>query len=128
MSRAATLIGVVLLTCGGCTKTHRFDLEVIVTDEVDGSPIAGVELYRNMWGEKSDPKTAETVLRTDDSGRASESFTVTDAAFSAGKPMWLLRIFKEGYDSQIVEFKPRAAPVDTRTRLDVEIKLRREKR
>jgi|SoiMethySBSTD1v2_1073268.scaffolds.fasta_scaffold5075099_1 hypothetical protein len=127
MSRAAVVIGLVLFTCGGCAKSYRFDLEVTVTDEADGSPIVGVTLHRNMWGEKTDPKTAETVLLTDDSGRASESFTVTDAAFSAGKPMWLLRVFKEGYESQIIEFKPRAAPVDSQTRQEIAVRLRRGK-
>jgi hypothetical protein len=128
MSRAAEFAGAVLIACTGCGKTYQFDLDVTVADEATGFLVAGATLYRNMWGEKTDPKTNEPVLRTDDSGRASDSFTVAEAAFSAGKPTWLLRVFKDGYEPQIVEFKPRAAPLDTRTRLEVAIKLRREKR
>jgi hypothetical protein len=66
------------------------------------------------------------ILRTDAAGRVTDSFAVTDAAFSAGKPTWLLRVFKEGYEPEIVEFKPRVAPTETRTRLEVPIKLRRK--
>jgi hypothetical protein len=127
MTRAATLFGA-LLVLTGCGKTYRFDLEVTVTSEADGSPIEGATLYRNMWGEKTDPKTEEVVLRTDGAGRAADSFTATDSSFSAGKPMWLLRVFKEGYEPQIVEFKPRLAPVDSRTRLEVPVKLQRLQR
>jgi hypothetical protein len=127
MPRAAKLLGalmIALIFFTGCGKTYRFDLEATVIDEATGAPIEAATLYRNMWGEKTDPKMEETMLRTDGSGRAAESFTVTDAAFSAGKPMWLLRVFKEGYEPQFVEFKPRVAPVDSRTRLEVPIKLR----
>jgi len=123
MTRAATLFGALLILTG-CGKTYRFDLEATVTSEADDSPIEGATIHRNMWGEKSDPKTEEEILRTDGAGRATDSFTATDSSFSAGKPMWLLRVFKEGYEPQIVEFKPRLAPVDSRTRLEVPVKLR----
>jgi hypothetical protein len=123
MTRAATLLGV-LLVLTGCGKTYRFDLEATVTSEADDSPIEGATLYRNMWGEKTDPKTEEVELRTDGAGRAVDSFTATDSSFSAGKPVWLLRVFKEGYEPQIVEFKPRLAPAHSRTRLEVAVKLR----
>lgn len=123
MTRAAALLGALIILTG-CGKSYRFDLEATVISEADDSPIEGATIHRNMWGEKTDPKTEEVVLRTDGAGRAMDSFTATDSSFSAGKPMWLLRVFKEGYEPQIVEFKPRLAPVDSRTRLEVPIKLR----
>lgn len=127
MSRIAALSAAVLIGLSGCGRTYQFELEATVTSEADGTLIAGATIHRNMWGEKSDPKTEEVVLRTDSAGRAVDSFAVTDAAFSAGKPMWLLRVFKEGYEPEIVEIKPRVAPAGSRTRLEVPVKLRRVK-
>jgi hypothetical protein len=126
MPRTAALLAVVLVGLLGCGRTYHFELEATVTSEADGTPIAGATIHRNMWGEKSDPKTEELILRTDAAGRASDSFAVTDAAFGAGKPMWLLRVSKEGYEPEIVEFKPRVAPTESRTRLEVPVKLRRK--
>ena len=99
-----------------------------MTSSADGSPLEGVAIHRNMWGEKTDPKTAETILLTDAAGRAAEEFTVSDTAFSAGKPTWYLRVFKEGFEPAIVEIKPDKVPREARTRLDVPIKLRPARR
>ena len=85
MPRIAALSAAVLIGLSGCGKTYQFELEATVTSEADGTPIAGATIHRNMWGEKSDPKTEEVVLRTDAAGRAVDSFAVTDAAFSAGQ-------------------------------------------
>ena len=88
------------------------------------APVEGVTIHRNMWGERTDPKTAETVFHTDGAGRGTESFTVSDAAFGSGKPTWLLRLSKDGFESATVEFKPEKAPTVAHTRLEVNVELK----
>ena len=80
-----------------------------------------------MGGEER-PEESETILRSDAAGRAAEGFTVTDTAFSSGKPTRYLRVTKEGFETEIVEIRPTKAPTETSTRLDVPIKLRPVKR
>jgi hypothetical protein len=128
MRRAAFIAGVLVFALTGCGKTYKFDLAVTVTNDADGSPIAGATIHRNMWGEKSDPKTPETVLRTDAAGQVSEQLSVSDTAFGAGKPTWYLRVSRDGFEPEIVEFKPAKPPADAHTRLEVPIKLRPVKR
>jgi hypothetical protein len=128
MRRAAVVTVVLLFALAGCGKTYTFDLAVSVTNDADGSPVEGATIRRNMWGEKSDPKTPEAVLRTDASGRASEQFTVSGTAFGAGKPTWYLRVSGDGFEPQIVEFKPAQPPADAHTRLEVPVKLRPARR
>jgi hypothetical protein len=123
MSRVLAIALVILFGAGGCGRVYRFDLEVIVTNDTDGSPVAGATIHRNMWGEKTDPKTPETVIVTDASGRAGEQFSVPDSAFSSGKPTWYLRVSKEGFRTEAVEFKPTKLPADGSARLEVPIKL-----
>jgi hypothetical protein len=128
MARAVVVSLALVLGVVGCGRTYQFELDVAVTSAVDGSPIEGVAIHRNMWGEKTDPKTAETILHTDAAGRAAETFTVSDIAFSAGKPTWYLRVSREGFEPEIIEIKPAKVPTENRTRLDVPIQLRPAKR
>lgn len=121
--RAAALL-VLLPALAGCTRTYTFDLEVTVVNEADGTPVPGATVRRNMWGEKTDPKTPESELVTDASGRAAESFSVPSTAFSSGKPTWYLRVSREGFEPQIVEFKPAKVPRESHTRLEVPVPLR----
>src|SRR5689334_13601251 len=118
MPRAAVASLVLLLGVVGCSRSYQFELAVTVTSAADDSPIEGAVIRRNMWGEKTDPKTAETILHTDAAGRATETFAVSDTAFSAGKPTWYLRVSKEGFEPQIVEIKPAKVPIEARTQLD----------
>jgi hypothetical protein len=128
MPRAVVISLALVLGAGGCGRSYQFELAVTVTSVPDGSPIEGAVIHRNMWGEKTDPKMTETVLHTDAAGRAAEEFTVSDTAFSAGKPTWYLRVSKEGFEPEIVEIKPTKVPMEPRTRLDVPIQLRPIKR
>jgi hypothetical protein len=123
MSRAPMIALVIVFGAVGCGKVYRFDLEVTVTNDADGSPVEGATIHRNMWGEKTDPKTPETIIVTDAAGRASEQFTVPASAFSSGKPTWYLRVSKEGFRTETVEFKPTKLPADGSARLEVPIKL-----
>jgi hypothetical protein len=128
MARAVVVSLVLMFGVVGCSRSYQFELDVAVTNAVDGSPIEGAAIHRNMWGEKTDPKTAETIFHTDATGRAAETFTVSDTAFSAGKPTWYLRVSREGFEPEIVEIKPAKVPTENRTRLDVPIQLRPAKR
>jgi hypothetical protein len=124
MLRAIAVPLALLFATMGCSRTYQFELEVQVTSTTDHSPIEGAAIHRNMWGEKTDPKTPETVIHTDSAGRAAEAFSVTDGAFRAGKPTWYLRVFKDGFEPEIVEIKPAKPPAGPLTRLDIPIKLR----
>ena len=128
MPRAVFVSLVLLFGVAGCGRSYQFDLVVTVVDSANGSPIEGAAIHRNMWGEKSDPKTAEVILLSDAAGRAVDRFSVTDVAFSAGKPTWYLRVMKEGYETEIVEFKPSQPPTETSIYLEVPVKLRPIKR
>ena len=122
--RAAVLVIALALAGGGCSRTYSFNYVATVTNEADGTPIAGATIRRNMWGEKSDPKTAETIVETDAAGQATEEFSVPAAAFGAGRPTWYLRVSKDGFEPAIVEIKPTQPPSEAHTQLDVPIKLR----
>ena len=124
MPRTLLVSLALLFTAGGCSRTYQFKVEVAVTNAADGSPIEGAAVHRNMWGEKTDPKTLETVVHTHSDGRASEAFSVTDGAFRSGKPTWYLRVFKDGFEPEIVEIKPAKLPTGPLTLLEVPIKLR----
>jgi hypothetical protein len=123
MRRIATF-SFVLLCATGCRQSHQFELVVIVVNATNGSPVEGVTIHRNMWGERTDPKTAETVFHTDGTGRGTESFPVSDTAFGSGKPTWLLRLSKDGFEPATVEFKPAKAPTVAHTRLEVNVELK----
>jgi hypothetical protein len=123
MSRALAIALAILFGAVGCSRVYQFDLEVTVTSDADGSPIEGATIHRNMWGEKPDPKTPETVIVTDAAGRAGEQLSVPASAFSSGKPTWYLRVSKEGFRTEAVEFKPTKLPADGSARLEVPIKL-----
>jgi hypothetical protein len=128
MPRAVFVSFGILIGVAGCGRSYQFDLVVTVVNSADGVPIEGAAIHRNMWGEKSDPKTAEVILLSDTAGRAVDRFTVTDTAFSAGKPTWYLRVMKEGFETEIVEFKPSKPPAETSIHLEVPVKLRPIKR
>ena len=128
MPRSVFVSLVLLFGVAGCGRSYQFDLVVTVVNNADGSPIEGAAIHRNMWGEKTQPKTAEVILLSDAAGRAMDRFTVTDTAFSAGKPTWYLRVMKEGFETEIVEFKPSKPPTETSIHLDVPVKLRPVKR
>lgn len=128
MPRAVFVSLALLFGVAGCGRSYQFDLIVTVVNGADGSPIEGAAIHRNMWGEKSDPKTAEVVLRSDAAGRAVDRFTVTDTAFSSGKPTWYLRVMKEGFETEIVDFRPSQPPTEASIRLEVPVKLRPIKR
>ena len=59
---------------------------------------------------------------------AAEEFTVSDTAFSSGKPTWYLRVMKEGFETEIVDFRPSQPPTEASIRLEVPVKLRPIKR
>jgi hypothetical protein len=122
--RASTALLFLLPALAGCNRTFTFDLEVTVTNEADGTPVAGATVRRNMWGEKTDPKTPETVLVTDTSGRAAESCCGSSTAFSTGNPTWYLRVSKEGFEPQVVEFKPAKVPRESHSRLEAPVPLK----
>jgi len=124
MPRAVIVSLALLFGVVGCSRSYQFEMAVTITSAGDDSPVEGATIHRNMWGEKTDPKTAETTLHTDAAGRAAETFTVSDTAFSAGKPTWYLRVSREGFEPEIVEIKPAKVPTENPTRLDVPIKLR----
>jgi hypothetical protein len=128
MPRAVFIWFALLFGIAGCGRSYQFDLVVTVVNSADGSPIEGAAIHRNMWGEKSDPKTAEVVLQSDAAGRAVDHFSVTDTAFSAGKPTWYLRVMKEGFESEIAESKPSKPPTEASIRLEVPVKMRPIKR
>ena len=124
MTRSVWVSLALLFSALGCGRTYQFELDVTVTNSADGSPVEGATIHRNMWGEKTDPKTAETTLHTDAAGRATEEFSTSNTAFNSGKPTWYLRVFKDGFEPEIVEIKPAKPPTETRTRLEVPVKLR----
>ena len=111
------------LASAGCSKSHKIDLVVTVVNVADSAAIEGVTIHRNMWGERTDPKTAETVLITDADGRASERFTAPANAFDSGQPPWLLRLSKAGFEPTTVEFKPAKAPTTDVTLLEVRVEM-----
>jgi hypothetical protein len=115
---ASMSIGAMLLTLcvGGCQFSYPFEINGVVTNAANGTPLPGVSVKLEGLGLHLEESPFPIV--TDADGKFSVKFRADDVAFQPDLSKWSITLAKEGYKQVVLDVsqtrRPESATSTTR--------------